>query len=184
MKPLPAWLTRVQSNSMAPGLRDGQLVLTIRPRLKQRLRRGTIVAVDSQEIGQRIVKRIIGLPGDRVRLDGNHVWVDDHLLDEPYASAATHRASFAVPAGHYLLLGDNRDASSDSRTWRQPYVSRSEIAGILISLLPRTRRTVPVRTVERSANTAMPASLKTGVLLLAAVQDVGGAAMNYREMDA
>jgi hypothetical protein len=37
-----------------------------------------------------------------------------------------------VPAGHYLLLGDNRDASTDSRSWHNPYVSRDEIVGILI----------------------------------------------------
>lgn len=140
MAALPAWFTRVQSDSMVPGLRHGQLVLTIAPRRKHSFRRGAIVAVDSREIGQRIVKRIIGLPGERVRLDGSHVWVNNHLLDEPYASAATHRATFSVPAGHYLLLGDNRDASTDSRSWRQPYVSRSEIAGILISSRPRQRR--------------------------------------------
>ncbi|MEE2032893.1 signal peptidase I [Rhodococcus chondri] len=143
MTALPAWFTRVESDSMAPGLRDGQLVLTIAPRRKHRFRRGVIVAVDSREIGQRIVKRIIGLPGDRLRLDGSHVWVDEQLLDEPYASAATHRASFDVPAGHYFLLGDNRDASSDSRSWRQPYVSRSEIAGILLLLRSRQRRNGP-----------------------------------------
>ncbi|WP_370650889.1 S26 family signal peptidase, partial [Dietzia sp.] len=38
---------------------------------------------------------------------------------------------FHVPAGHYLLLGDNRDSSSDGRTWRQPYVERSAITGRL-----------------------------------------------------
>ena len=141
MTALPAWLTRVQSDSMAPALRDGQLVLTIPPRRKHRFRRGAVVAVDSREVGRRIVKRIIGLPGDHLRLEGNHVWVNGHLLDEPYASAATYRGTFDVPAGHYVLLGDNRDASSDSRSWRHPYVSRLEIAGVLIRLLPtRLRR--------------------------------------------
>ncbi|HEX6056599.1 MAG TPA: signal peptidase I [Intrasporangium sp.] len=137
---VPAWLTRVQSNSMAPGLRDGQLVLTIRPRRKRRFRRGAIVAVDSREVGRRIVKRIIGLPGDHLRLDGNQVWVNGHLLDEPYAAPATHRATFDVPAGHYVLLGDNRDASSDSRSWRHPYVARLEIVGVLVRFLPSGRR--------------------------------------------
>lgn len=136
MTAVPAWLTRVQSDSMAPGLRDGQLVLTIRPRRKHRFRRGAIVAVDSREVRQRIVKRIIGLPGDHLRLDGNQVWVNGHLLDEPYASPATHRAIFVVPAGHYVLLGDNRHASSDSRSWRHPYVSRLEIVGVLVRFLP------------------------------------------------
>ena len=55
---------------------------------------------------------------------------------EPYASPATHRAIFVVPAGHYVLLGDNRHASSDSRSWRHPYVSRLEIVGVLVRFLP------------------------------------------------
>jgi signal peptidase I len=88
MTALPAWLTRVQSDSMAPGLRDGQLILTIRPRRTHRFRRGAIVAVDSREVGQRIVKRIIGLPGDHLRLEGSRVWVNGQLLDEPYAREA------------------------------------------------------------------------------------------------
>lgn len=144
MTALPAWLTRVQSDSMAPGLRDGQLVLTIRPRRKHRFRRGAVVAVDSREVGQRIVKRIIGLPGDHLRLEGCQVWVNGHLLHEPYASAATHRGTFEVPASHYVLLGDNRDASSDSRSWRHPYVSRLEIAGVLIQCLPKRLRRRPL----------------------------------------
>ena len=140
MTAVPAWLTRVQSDSMAPGLRDGQLVPTIRPRRKHRFRRGAIVAVDSREVRQRIVKRIIGLPGDHLRLDGNQVWANGYLLDEPYASPATHRATFEVPAGHYVVLGDNRDASNDSRSWRHPYVARQEIVGVLVRFLPRYAR--------------------------------------------
>lgn len=131
---LPLWLTRVLSNSMAPGLRDGQLVLTLRPRRRHCFRRGAVVAVDSREVGRRIVKRIIGLPGERVRMEGGRVWLDGQRLAEPYASASAsaYQGTFDVPEGHYLLLGDNRDASSDSRTWRNPYVGRGEIAGVLL----------------------------------------------------
>lgn len=131
---LPLWLTRVLSNSMAPGLRDGQLVLTLRPRRRHCFRRGAVVVVDSREVGRRIVKRIIGLPGERVRMEGGRVWLDGQRLAEPYASASAsaYQGTFDVPEGHYLLLGDNRDASSDSRTWRNPYVGRGEIVGVLL----------------------------------------------------
>src|SRR5690606_11181003 len=87
---LPLWLTRVRSDAMAPGLRDGQFVLTIRPRRQQRFRRGAVVAVDSLEVGQRIVKRIIGLPGERVRMGKGGVWIDGQPLVEPYASASAY----------------------------------------------------------------------------------------------
>ena len=152
---LPLWLTRVRSASMAPALRDGQLVLTIRPRRKQRLPRGAVVAVDSREVGHRIVKRIIGLPGERVRVAGGRVWIDEQLLVEPYASACTYRGTFDVPEGRYLLLGDNRDASSDSRSWRNPCVQRDEIAGILL-LRPATGFATRPPRLEQ----AQPAHLK------------------------
>lgn len=139
MPRLPLWLTRVESDSMAPHLRAGQLVWTVRPGRNRRLRRGATVVVDSTEVGRRIVKRIVGLPGERLRLDGSEVWVDGQLLDEPYATASTYRGHFEVPAGHYLLLGDNRDASSDARSWRDPYVSHTEVVGVVFSRGPRGR---------------------------------------------
>lgn len=129
---LPLWLTRVLSNSMAPALRDGQLVVTLRPRRRHRFRRGAVVAVDSRELGRRIVKRIIGLPGEQVLMEGGRISIDGTILVEPYASASVYRGTFDVPEDHYLVLGDNRDASSDSRSWRNPYVGRDEIAVILI----------------------------------------------------
>src|SRR5699024_10983801 len=113
---------RQLSSSMAPALRDGQLVPTLRPRRRHCFRRGAVVAVDSQEVGRRTVKRIIGLPGERVRM----------ILVEPYASDSAYQGAFDVPEDHYLLLGDNRDASSDSRSSRNPYVGRDEILGIPI----------------------------------------------------
>ncbi len=133
MRHPPLWLTRVQSDSMVPCLREGQLVWTIRPRRNCVLRRGAVVVVDSRELGRRIVKRIVGLPGEHLRLDGSQVWIDGHLLAEPYATVSTFRGAFDVPERQYLLLGDNRDASIDSRSWRHPYVAHSEIVGILLS---------------------------------------------------
>ena len=120
---------------MAPGLREGQLVWTIRLRRNHRLRRGAVVVVDSNELGRRIVKRIVGRPGEHLRFDDNQVWADGNLLAETYATASTYRGTFDVPDQHYLLLGDNRDASNDSRSWCQPYVSRAEIIGVLLPAL-------------------------------------------------
>lgn len=143
MEHLPLWLTRVQSDSMAPCLRDGQLAWTVRSRPKH-LRRGAVVAVDSRELGRRIVKRIVGLPGEHLRLEGSELWVDERPLAEPYAIHASTRGTFDVPEEHYLLLGDNRVTSNDSRAWRRPYVARTEIVGVL---LKRNRQ--PHRTTTR-----------------------------------
>ena len=126
---LPAWLTRVESQSMEPTLHDGQLAWTRALRSTDRLQRGDLVVVDSTELGRRIVKRVIGLPAERVVIRGGRVSVDGVALDEPYASASYFDGAFTVPDGSYLLLGDNRDASHDSRSWDNPYVSRRQLRG-------------------------------------------------------
>lgn len=126
------WLTRVRSRSMEPTLRDGRFALTRSLRGSTRIRRGDLVVVDHAETGGRIVKRVIGLPGEHVVIEGGAVSVDGAPLEEPYASPSYYRGAFRVPAGHYLLLGDNRDASSDSRTWERPYVAREAIVGRLV----------------------------------------------------
>lgn len=129
---VPLWLTRVESASMEPTLRSGALALTRALRPGTCLRRGDLVVADSAELGRRIVKRIIGLPGKRVTFHGGIVRIDGRPLREPYAAPSLYRGEFSVPAGHYFLLGDNRDASSDSRSWQRPYLSRREIAGRLV----------------------------------------------------
>lgn len=125
------FVTRVRSWSMHPTLRPGQWLWVRRVRRADQLRRGDIVVVDSAEVGRVIVKRAVGLPGDRVRIgpDGR-VRLDDVAVDEPHAQVVpgTDR-TYEVPAGHLLLLGDNRAHSSDSRAWRQPYVPVSSVLG-------------------------------------------------------
>lgn len=124
------FVTQVRSCSMSPSLRPGQRLLTFRVR-GARIARGDVVAVDSAELGQVIVKRVIGEPEDRVLIDeSGRVRINGAPLAEPYvATPAGPAGSFAVPPGHYLLLGDNRAHSSDSRAWRQPFIPRAAIRG-------------------------------------------------------
>ncbi|KAF0967568.1 signal peptidase I [Gordonia amicalis] len=117
---------------MAPTLSDGRFALTRSLRRSTPIHRGDLVVVDHAETGGRIVKRVIGLPGETVEIDGGAVRIDGVPLDEPYASPSYYRGIFHVPAGHYLLLGDNRDASDDSRTWEQPYVERAVLTDRLV----------------------------------------------------
>lgn len=79
------------------------------------------------------IKRVIGLPGERIRIENKQVYIDDVPLDEPYVffqdgngqlplgfSSDSMRDSMAeiiVPEGHYFMMGDNRDNSHDSRYW-------------------------------------------------------------------
>jgi len=127
------WLTRVRSHSMAPTLPDGSLALTRRLGRATPLRRGDMVIVRLGEQGHAMVTRIIGLPGEKVALKAGAVHIDGRVLPEPYASPSVFTDSYRVLPDHYFLLGDNRDASSDSCTWRDPYVPRKAILGRIVA---------------------------------------------------
>lgn len=113
------------------------------------VRRGDIIVFrPPHHPQQHFVKRVVGLPGDRVRMRGNQVWLNGSLLHESYAvhdnSAADamedpadawarrlgrqlRAGELEVPAGQYFVLGDNRDHSLDSRYWG--FVPRENIVG-------------------------------------------------------
>lgn len=67
-----------------------------------------------------LVKRCVGLPGERIELRDGRVVVDDRVLDESAYDrgvTAADAISTQVPAGHYYVLGDRREQSLDSRDW-------------------------------------------------------------------
>jgi len=96
--------------------------------------RGDVVVFDSPVRDERLVKRVIGLPGDTIDVHGGEVYVNGERLDEPYARGGTACLqtceAFLVPDGRYFVLGDNREDSVDSRQgWT---VSHDGISGKVI----------------------------------------------------
>ncbi|MEE1303627.1 MAG: signal peptidase I [Agathobacter sp.] len=95
-------------------------------------KRGDIIIFkypDNEE--EKYVKRIIGLPGEKVTIDEAKVYIDGKELEEDYIKEAWTRATgpfeFEVPEDCYLVLGDNRNDSLDARYWTNTYVHRDKI---------------------------------------------------------
>lgn len=114
-------------------------------------KRGEIVVFPSP-VGEKIdlVKRIVGLPGEVIAIKNKKVFVNGQPLAEPYAKykradeilIGDNLEPVQIPAEHYFVMGDNRDESKDSATWKDPktgepilFIHKDSIQGKLIGVL-------------------------------------------------
>lgn len=118
---------QVKGHSMEPTFHDGEYILTdkISYRLGSPARGDVVVFRSPKNADIDFIKRIIALPGEKVKISGGKVYVNSSVLDEsayldptvytgPESFLAENR-ELIIPSGRYFVLGDNRMQSSDSR---------------------------------------------------------------------
>ncbi len=112
---------RVVGESMTPTLEDEQYLVVnkLGYRLHKPERGDIIVFRDPRGPDRKLIKRVIGLPGEVVEIKEGQVFINQQRLDEPYIQHPGQytMAPTPIPSDHYFVLGDNRSNSSDSHNW-------------------------------------------------------------------
>jgi len=111
---------RVDGASMEPTLQSGEFVIVnkLAYLFGEPTTGDVIVFHFPRDPDQEYIKRIIGLPGDRVEIKNGEVYLNDQVLDEDYIAASpVYEDILEVPGDSLVVLGDNRNNSSDSHNW-------------------------------------------------------------------
>ena len=124
----------IPSGSMENTIMTGERLLVTRVHKPEKLERGSIVVFYSKEENVDLIKRLIGLPGDRIKIVDGIVYVNGEEMAEPYVENKDKGTYFegneiVVPDNSYFFLGDNRAGSIDGRFWSQPFIAAEDIKG-------------------------------------------------------
>ena len=125
---------RVDGPSMNNTLHDGQILILNKFTYKRNdINRYDIVVVKLDN-GEKIIKRVIGLPNDEIEIKDNKIYANGEELDNSFASSYTNDFDMSeklgfkkVPGDKYFVLGDNRDVSKDSRVLG--FIRKDQIVG-------------------------------------------------------
>jgi signal peptidase I len=124
------------SISMEPTLHEGQILIISRVNyLVGEPERGDIVVIDSKQDKLEhlnLIKRVVGMPGETVEIKDNRVYIDGKLLDPDFTKAATPDFGFektTIPEGKYMVMGDNREHSRDSRFESVGFIEEDYLQG-------------------------------------------------------
>jgi signal peptidase I len=131
-------LLEVSGESMYPTIKDKEQLLAEKITIKyQNPKRGEIVIISHPtEPGVLLVKRIVGLPGETIMMKDGYVYIDGKVESEAYLPdntktfgnlALRDNTEYKIADNTYVVLGDNRGKSTDSRYWGA--ISKSAIVG-------------------------------------------------------
>lgn len=134
---------RVNGDSMYPYLKEGEVLIL--NKVDKSFNRFDIVVINSNNT--KIIKRIIGLPGETISYKDCKLYINDEEVEDFVKQCTTEDFSLdglysyaMIPDGYYFVMGDNRKNSSDSRDFRVGLISKSQIEGTTsIRLYPFNR---------------------------------------------
>lgn len=131
---------KIEGESMNPLLVNGDRVVSDRLvyKLSSIERYDVVVMHSPAEPHKYLIKRIIGLPGETIRIDNGSVTVNGRKIDDDFVPPELRSSetidAITVPQGHYFVAGDNRMISNDSRVWttqanHYPFIGERYILG-------------------------------------------------------
>lgn len=129
----------IPTGSMKPTImEEDQLIVS---KIYTKIKRGDIFVFNHESSKELLIKRVIGLPGEKVELKDGLLYVNDNLIEEPYVkNNESINKTFYVPKENYLFFGDNRISSQDARKWGNPYVPKENLDGkALFRVFPKDR---------------------------------------------
>jgi signal peptidase I len=127
---------RVDGDSMKNTLKNGDILLLYKLGSINRL---DIIVLDEEKDNEKIIKRVIGLPGETVAIKKGKIYINDKVIDDEYAYGETSDYDkVTLEDDEYFILGDNRLISKDSRYFGP--IKENEIKGkIVFRLFPFTK---------------------------------------------
>jgi len=119
---------KISGQSMMPNFQDAEYLLTEKVTYYRRdpIRGDVVVFTPPNSTTDEYIKRVIGLPGEKIKVQEGRVYINDKLLNEPYLNNGNITNSggflkegtdYIIPDDKYFVMGDNRLNSSDSRYW-------------------------------------------------------------------
>lgn len=126
LEPFVMTPVKISDDSMNPSFTKGQYYMVNRLTPDDNLARGTVIVFRDKEDSRWLIKRIVGLPEEKVTILNGKIYVNDKELNEPYSESNTipegqaikEGESVNVPKDDIFVLGDNREQSKrDSRLW-------------------------------------------------------------------
>jgi len=124
------------SVSMEPTLHEGQVLIVSKVNyLVGEPKRGDIVVIDSRQDKLEhlnLIKRVVGLPGETIEIKDNRVYIDGKALEPDFTESPTPDFGFektTIPEGKYMVMGDNRGNSRDSRFKSVGFIEEQYLEG-------------------------------------------------------